>query len=67
MERLGLVESNSQSESSNQNDVVDMTQRSFEGAKPERDIGDSGEFTILTCLILIGRASQAKYDIQFVT
>ena len=52
MERLGLVD---QSESSKANDsnAVDMTQRSFEGAKPERDIGDSGEFTILTCLILI--------------
>ena len=55
MERLGLIESNNQSESSNQNESigVDMTQRSFEGVKPERDIGDSGEFTILTCLILI--------------
>lgn len=40
MERLGLVD---QSESSKANDsnAVDMTQRSFEGAKPERDIGDS--------------------------
>ena len=55
MQRLGLVESNDQSESNNQNESigVDMTQRSFEGVKPERDIGDSGEFTILTCLILI--------------
>lgn len=41
MERLGLVDHSESSNNQNDTKSVDMTQRSFEGAKPERDIGDS--------------------------